>query len=526
VQRGISANWELTPTKEGTFVIPSPTVTLGGQARTASGNLRIKVVPRGSLPTRPPPRSGPFSMFPFRFDEIEVPDDEPLELPEEARKLALKREPDPYVFIRLVADKESAVVGEQVTLSYYVYYRTDLQLTVQREPALTDFLRVPIEKAPGTDAPIITTVGDYRYHVKLLDRVAVFPLRVGDLKTGIVYTKFTGHRFSGNELERSSNEVTVEVHEPPLAGRPAGYKLGDVGTYTLSATVTPREARVGDTVAVEVKLAGRGSLPTALKIPERTGVEWLQPERQEEIEPENEKVAGWRVFRYAVRFTEAGETDLGAIELPYYDEDKKEYQVARAELGDVRVRPRKDGASPEDAPEQDPFASLGKPRQALDGYDASSERGFDPKLLWSLVVVPPAGVMLSGLVWSLVLSLRRRRAERQRDPAALARRALGDLSPAGDPKDRAAAAERALHLGIEAATGVKSRGVLLLELSGRLEQAGLEPAMVNELIELLEFCATVRFDPTPADDKGLVERTPGVVRRLLRTRRNGEAKAA
>jgi len=533
VQRGIGATWSLVSSVTGTFTIPNPTVVIGGQSLTAGGSLRVKVVPAGQKPQTSPRGRSPFGgLFgsPFQIEEFEAPPDAPGDLSDEAKKLKLDREPDPYVFVRLVPDKETAVVGEQVTLSYYVYYRTDLQLTVQREPSLADFLRVPIEKAPGTEEAIITSVAEHRYHVKLLDRVAIFPLHAGELKTGVLFTKFTGRRFGAKELERTSNEAAVVVREPPLDGRPAGYRMGDVGNYKLSAEVTPRETRVGETVAVEVRLTGRGSLPTALKIPERTGVEWLDPERKEEIEVENGKVSGWRLFRYAVRFTKEGNTELGTVELPFFDEERGVYETASVDLGEVRILARKDGSSADTKGEEDPFATVAKPRQSLGEYQADRDRGVAPALLWTLVLVPPVGVTLSGFVWSVARGMRRRRRDRDNDPAVLARRALTELEPKTDPKDSAALAERALHLAIEAATGIKSRGVMLEELSKRLEDAGLAPELVADTTELLQAASKVRFDPEPEQEAAdrVAKRAPAVVTRLLRAKngKRSESKAA
>ncbi|HZO11730.1 MAG TPA: BatD family protein, partial [Polyangiaceae bacterium] len=344
------------------------------------------------------------------------------------------------------------------------------------------------------------------------------------------FTKFTGRRFGAKELERTSNEAAVVVREPPLDGRPAGYRMGDVGNYKLSAEVTPRETRVGETVAVEVRLTGRGSLPTALKIPERTGVEWLDPERKEEIEVENGKVSGWRLFRYAVRFTKEGNTELGTVELPFFDEERGVYETASVDLGEVRILARKDGSSADTKGEEDPFATVAKPRQSLGEYQADRDRGVAPALLWTLVLVPPVGVTLSGFVWSVARGMRRRRRDRDNDPAVLARRALTELEPKTDPKDSAALAERALHLAIEAATGIKSRGVMLEELSKRLEDAGLAPELVADTTELLQAASKVRFDPEPEQEAAdrVAKRAPAVVTRLLRAKngKRSESKAA
>jgi len=560
VMRGIGASWTLMASQTGTYTIASPTVIIEGQTYTATGRLRVKVVKKGSLSRRrrdpfgfqfPGAPKSPFGgllggrrrfggrfghSFPFQIDddELEEDPDEPVELAPKARRLALSEEPDPYVFVRLVADKDAVVVGEQVTLSYYVYYRTDLQLTVQREPPFSDFLRHGLDKAPGASEAVITSVARWRYHAKLLDQVALFPLRAGRLKTGVLTTKFKGRRFGSEQVERTSNNLEITVREPPVEGRPLGYRLGDVGRFTLNAKVTPRATRVGESIAVVARLEGVGALPPTLRIPERTGVEWLKPEKRDEIRERGGKIAGWRTFGYAVRIAQPGVQELGSIELPYFDPQRGEYQVASVDLGTVSV----DAADPASLPdgglvldgEDGPFATLAKPRTSLRPHEPSSDVGFEPRLLWAFVLTPPLGVAATGLLlragrrWSL------RRQDKKRDPAVMARAALGQMSKATDGKDRVAAAERALHLAIEAATAIRSRGVLLSELGDKLSARGLSREVVDQVVELLEHCTEVRFEPelrTEAADE-VVRTAKRLTRELLKTSTEasgGEAEA-
>jgi len=529
IKRGIGATWQCVASAPGGFRIPNPTVIADGKVVTARADLRIRVVPSGQG-TRPRSRRGRRGRsfggifnFPSGPVDDRFPDDdeeEEKQLSPRAKELALKREPDSYVFVRMVADKDSVVVGEQISLSYYVYYRTDLQLTVQREPALADFLRMQLDKSDGADEPVITSVGTWRYHVKLLDRVAVFPLRAGKLKTGILTAKFKGSRFSGRELERTSNELEIDVREPPLKGRPVGYRVGDVGRFTLTAKVSPRETVAGETVAVLVRLTGTGALPSSLKIPERVGVEWLRPEKNEDITVRRGKITGWRSFGYAVRLSRPGEIELGKVELPFFDAKKGEYQVASVELGSVRVRKGKGDAktSTQDAADDDPFSSLAKPRNSFGEFVAIGDAGFDPLVLWTLVLLPPFGVAFSGMAWSTLGKLRRRREQRERDPAVLAKRALADAQRAETPKDAAAAAERAIHLAVEAASGVKSRGVLLTDLPARLVERDLDEALVARVVRLLEQCSAILFEPgdEPAGADAVVLGTRALLKDLLR----------
>lgn len=60
--------------------------------------------------------------------------------------------------------------------------------------------------------------------------------------------------------------------------------MGDVGVYSLQASVDPKTVQAGGSVAVTAVLRGTGNLPTSLRLPERNGVQWLEPEIREAID--------------------------------------------------------------------------------------------------------------------------------------------------------------------------------------------------------------------------------------------------
>jgi hypothetical protein len=249
-------------------------------------------------------------------------------------------------------------------------------------------------------------------------------------------------------------------------------------------------------------------------------------------------VGGWRTFGYVVRIQEPGNRYLGRIELPYFDPERQAYEVASADLGNVQVEPsstagakRDGGASAADQDEQaDPFATIGAARLSLQPFEPPDDQGLAPRTLWALVIIPPAGVALAAALRRAGRRLARRRAARRQDAGALAERALRDMKRAADPQARAAAAERALHHAIEAATGLKSRGVLLDELPAQLEERGLEPELSSELCDALATCSNIRFEPAPTDDAAaeLRARVAPLVKRLARRgpARNGSNSGA
>ena len=77
-------------------------------------------------------------------------------------------------------------------------------------------------------------------------KVALFPLRAGELEVGpmrvTIKSTLRGARTQG---ARESEALRIHVTDPPIATRPPGYEVGDVGRFALTATVEPRTAEVG-----------------------------------------------------------------------------------------------------------------------------------------------------------------------------------------------------------------------------------------------------------------------------------------
>src|SRR5262249_55584608 len=122
-------------------------------------------------------------------------------------ELSLPTAPDSQIFLHAIADKASAVVGEQITVSFYAYTRIDAQSVENHDAKMADFLRVPILKNPGADKAQIASAGGTRFAVRLLDRVALFPLKTGDLHTGSMSMRFSARRLGANALRESNDLV-------------------------------------------------------------------------------------------------------------------------------------------------------------------------------------------------------------------------------------------------------------------------------------------------------------------------------
>ena len=511
--------WQLMAMKPGRFSIPGPPITFNKQ-RFVPGAQSLEATPstgrRGSQLQLP----GGISI---RIGGSDEGDDVPTE--KEKPELALPAAPDSLLFLRAVANKKNVVIGEQVTVTFYAYFRANFHPEESHDAPFNDFRTVSIMEEPGTQqGGLYARAGQDRYNVKVIGRVAAFPLKTGVLHTGTAKMKLSGFRMGGF-TDRESNDEVITVTEPPLEYRPPGYRFGDVGQFKIEALVQARKIDEGGAVPVLITVSGSGSFPDSVRVPDRTGLEWLDPEKKEKLEIHDGTITGSRSFGYVVRVKETGKVDLGAVELSYWNPAARRYEVTRADLGKVEVTRKGPGPASSAAPvvaadpaAVDPFVGLSTPRLALGAYVAARPplwgEGFT---LWGLLAAPPL-LVAGAFAGSLGLrKARERRAAGADSKHALAEKALDEAADAearGDTKALAAAVERAIHLAVEDATGLRSRGVLMANLPGELAALGVAADLAESIRASLLACESIRFDPDGAAARDLSEQARHVVHEL------------
>jgi hypothetical protein len=499
---GISATWTLSGSRPGKFTLGPASVELGGR-RVKSEPIPVEVVPEGALPAPPRGRSpfdpfsffdpfgraSPFSRNPF-FDDVVEPE-EPV-VPEEYR---LETAPDPIAFFRMVVAPKRAVVGEQVTIHVYAYGgRGAFETKDVKLPSQADFLTYPLDDpSDSVEVPI----GNTRFIAGKVYALALFPLRSGKLKIGEFAGTFEGPRYRSRQpIRRTTGDHEIEVVEPPLDGRPPGYRIGDVGKFQLTATVDPKRVNLGDAVSVVARLEGSGNLPYTLNVPARRGVEWASPTVNEKIEADGTRIGGFRSFSYVVRLTEPGDVDLGEIALPYYDPAQKRYATARAVLGKVGVTGSAPRASKDQAAASDPLAAFLVPRTKLADFSSRKAAFTHQNGFWYALFGTPLAVVLVAGGLAATGAARRRLDARRHSPERAAREAVQQAAEAargGRGAEATTQLERALFLAIEARTGLRARAVLTSALAATLVERGVPSALAERVVRVLEQCETARF---------------------------------
>jgi hypothetical protein len=513
----LTVDWALQAQRVGTFTIPSPSVTVGG-ARFATQGVKVRVVPAGQAsPHRArqqPTMQSPFGFSPFDPWKALIPG---LDAPEPQAgapppvqtdpKLSLDAPRGNVYFLHATIDKASAVVGEQVTFSVYEYLDVGAADEAAAEEAhdarVDDFVKhVLLREDQDAVLAGYATVGGRTWIVKLVRRWALFPLRTGDLEIGPL-SETLARPSSITGQTRATETLHVRVSEPPVAGRPAGYVLGDVGRFALAAQVQPREVEQGGAIGVHVDLSGTGNLPSSIDTGAREGVEWLTPETHDNLGAVgHDAFGGKRSFDYVVRLKKQGNVDLGTLSLPFWDPELKRYDVARAALGSVHVTPSTAAAPPSDStPEILP--GLPSPRAALQGTASPRRFADDTAAFWigGIAGWPAAfGLAVAGRA----AARRARRVWRGRriSPAAdlKQRVALAHAACEGaDARQADAAIARALEVASIVHAGVSVRAAVGGEVAKKLEVAGVTHDAATRVADLLRECEAARFSPDATD---------------------------
>ena len=512
---GVTLTWTVTASKVGSFRVGPPSATFGGER--AQGNpIPVEVVAGGTGGGQPRQRHGfdPFNFFdPFGQGNSPFPpgfnfkspfDDDPSDQPQPEEptypdELRVDKAPDPIAFLRATATPNPVVVGQQVTLRVYAYGgRGQFSAESPNEPSHADFLTY--DSGPDQVKAYLVPVSGIRFIAAKLRELPMFPLHAGTLRAGNMKMGFAGRGYppspSGGALLRESNWVNVVVTEPPLDGRPPGYKIGDVGEYHIDATVEPRQVLAGESISVVAKLAGVGNVPFKLQTPETRGVEWLEPALTEKIEAPGGVVQGSRTFSYVVRMTEPGNVDLGEITLPYYDPKRRQYAVARANLGQIEVKANPNSVKAKLEPKpNDRLAGVLRPRDTLGPMPAVQKPLSDRSGFWVTILLAPFGVVFAGAALSFASRTREKLRERGASLGAQLETALREARELAqrDTQGSVAAVERALFLAIELKLNLKARAILKSELQAALVERGLPSARAEALARLLEDCDTLRF---------------------------------
>lgn len=439
---------------------------------------------------------------------------------------------DPNGFLRTWVDEGQPYVGQQVTVTVYLYLPGPLRGSPQvtQEPTADGFWVQDLLSPSRQLTPRAQAMNGRSFEVYLLRRFAAFPLTPGELTIGApalsvepggIFGIFGGG--GGETFTRTGLPVTIRARELPAEGRPPGDP--HVGSLELALELDRTQVATGDAVTLTLTASGRGPLQQ-LRVPDPVadGLRVLAPEVRDAVSTPNDVVGGTRTIRWLLVPERPGTYPLGPFEIPVLDPRDGTWSVARSPALSLvaagNAAPGDDdpgaaGAAPPSP--SDPTIRFGPIHTESELARTHVSLSSQPWFLGLLAVGPAAFLV------GLAIRTARRRALRD-DPSKAPKRArkaaqqrlaaAKDHAAADEPRAFYAAIAKALKDVLEAKLGRAVGSLTFAELREALAARGMDEGLASRLVDELEGCDFARFSAVGVSS-GEMESCLGRARELL-----------
>ena len=450
--------------------------------------------------------------------------------------------PDPKnrsldMFLHVVADKSEVYLGEQVTVTWMLYTRSEV-LKFEPKPPSLDGLWTEILYEP--DAYFTyheDVVGGTPFVVAIVSKRALFPTETGRLEIKPFRARVASLSTSvGRSRDLTSRAIPLTV-KPLPPGAPPGFDPTYVGSFEVKSSVDRNEIDASESLTLTVEVSGIGAIrrtqPPKLAFP---GFTFRAPrDTQDTIDTSTGTVRGERIYRYWTTPEQGGALTIPAVQVPFFDPRSGKYEVARSRPIEITVKgdPSKIAGHGGDTREN----VIPRDIRLIHGGEGISSRTV-PRLYKSPWFWPLLGV--APLAFVLVIATDRVRQRLKKDtPRARLRRARGrarkrfrvaEIHIRGNrPAKFFGELARVLYDHIEERTGQSVLSMTRDELRGFLKDRGFEPDTIQEIDQTLETFDFARFAPSaagPGEMRAQMRKLRDLLRTIEKTRLVQDAEEA
>jgi hypothetical protein len=260
--------------------------------------------------------------------------------------------PNDAFFIQLEVDKTSVYEGEQITATWYLLTRGQMEsLDRVKFPALRGFWKEVIEENPQIQF-MEEIINGVAYRKALLASHALFPIKAGKAVIDEFTVKSRVRMPSRNfgfglgrsyEYTKSSKRVEIQVKPLPLQGRPSNF-TGAVGQYNVSAQVEGTQFPVSQPFTYKIRFEGQGNAK-AIELP---AMEW--PDGIEVYDTKNDS----RFFKDGNSFKEfevlliprkEGPMEIPGVHFSFFNPKTGQYEEKQTESVKLTILPAVAGAN-------------------------------------------------------------------------------------------------------------------------------------------------------------------------------------
>ncbi len=262
------------------------------------------------------------------------------------------------LFIRAIPDRREVYRGEQVTVTYKLYTRLNIESPqISKMPKYNGFWAEDLEQIKTINFAVEMYNGQ-RFRSAVLKKVALFPTQSGELEVtpfeldvpvrikkrsgrNDFFDDFFSDSFFGRtetiEFTAKSNTLKIKAKPLPTTGAPGSFN-GVVGQFRFNASINENEVEVNDAVSIKMDITGTGNLKL-VNLPELDlppGFEVYDPKTSENISRKG-KIAGSKRIEYLIVPRIPGRKEINPVEFSYFDPVAKKYVTHRSKPFSINV---------------------------------------------------------------------------------------------------------------------------------------------------------------------------------------------
>lgn len=312
----------LRPQKEGTFTIPSATITAEGK-QMSSKQLTIKVLPpdqRGSQAQQ----SGSQGRGTATAQTGKIGDDD--------------------LFIVATVNKKKVYEQEAILLTYKIYTTVNLTNVSGKMPDLKGFHTQEVEMPKGNREFELEHYNGRNYRTIVWSQYVLFPQHSGQLEIPSItfegtvaqrvqnYDPFEaffngGSSYVNVQKPIRTPKLTIDVSPLP-SGKPSSY-YGGVGNFSVSSTISATELKENEAVTLKLVVSGTGNMKL-IKTPEvkfPADFEVYDPKVDNKFTLKTGGLSGNKVIEYLAIPRHAGNYTIPPVEFSYFDVKSGSYKT-------------------------------------------------------------------------------------------------------------------------------------------------------------------------------------------------------
>jgi BatD DUF11 like domain len=269
-----------------------------------------------------------------------------------------------HLFIQVTADKKTCMVGEPILLTYKLCTQLKSLSTLVKSPS---FNGCSVVDMPTEDFAHYgyETINGQLYNVFQLRKVQLYPLQAGNLEIESAVVENTvqfikenyllaqdGFQQSPEKIVKyilegmdkgtapkdailthqvaiSSPSISITVKDYPATDKPADF-TGATGQFNIAAALSQLKMSTDEVGKLTVALTGKGNMmlltPPDIQWPE--GLEAFEPTVTERVSHATTPISGTKFFEYRFSAVKPGNYTIPAINLSWFDTQKRNYQTS------------------------------------------------------------------------------------------------------------------------------------------------------------------------------------------------------